>query len=32
MKRTIAFLVLITTLILTLSACGLGKVKIEDYF
>ena len=31
MKRTISILILIATLTVVLSACGLGKVKIEDY-
>ena len=31
MKRIISILILIATLTMTLSACGLGKVKIEDY-
>ena len=31
MKRIIAILALISILMLTLSACGLGNVKIEDY-
>ena len=31
MKRTISILMLVITLILALSACGLGKLKIEDY-
>ena len=31
MKRTISILILIATLTIALSACGLGKVKIEDY-
>lgn len=31
MKKAISILLLMTTLILTLSACNAGKVKIEDY-
>lgn len=31
MKRIISILILVASLALTLSACGLGKVKIEDY-
>ena len=31
MKRTISILMLIATLTIALSACGMGKVKIEDY-
>jgi len=31
MKRTISIIILIATLTMALSACGLGKVKIEDY-
>lgn len=31
MKRTIFILILIATLTTVLSACSLGKVKIEDY-
>ena len=31
MKRTISIIILIATLTIVLSACGLGKVKIEDY-
>ena len=31
MKKTISFLLLVTVLIFTLSACGAGKVKIEDH-
>ena len=31
MKRTISILILIATLTIALSACSLGKVKIEDY-
>ena len=31
MKRIIPILILIATLTIALSACGLGKVKIEDY-
>ena len=31
MKRTISILILIATLTIALSACGMGKVKIEDY-
>ena len=31
MKRIISILLLTTMLILTLSACGTGKPKIEDY-
>ena len=31
MKKIILILLLTTTLILTLSACGTGKLKIEDY-
>lgn len=31
MKKIISILLLMATLIFTLSACGLGKVKIEDY-
>ena len=31
MKRTISILLLMATLTIALSACGLGKVKIEDY-
>ena len=31
MKRTISILLLVATLTIALSACGLGKVKIEDY-
>ena len=31
MKRTTSILILIATLTVVLSACGLGKVKIEDY-
>ncbi len=31
MKRTISILILIATLTIALSACGLGKVRIEDY-
>ncbi len=31
MRKTITILLLVTTLILALSACGVGKVKIEDY-
>ena len=31
MKRIISILILIATLTMTLSACGLGKVKIEGY-
>ncbi len=31
MKKTISILLLATTLIFALSACGMGKPKIEDY-
>ena len=31
MKRTISTIMLIAVLTITLSACGMGKVKIEDY-
>ncbi len=31
MKRTISILILFTALALALSACGMGKVEIEDY-
>lgn len=31
MKRTISIIILIVTLTIALSACGMGKVKIEDY-
>ena len=31
MKRTISILILIATLTIALPACGLGKIKIEDY-
>ena len=31
MKRTISIIILIATLTIALSACGMGKVKIEDY-
>ena len=31
MKRAISILILIATLTIALSTCGLGKVKIEDY-
>lgn len=31
MKRTISTIILIATLTIALSACGMGKVKIEDY-
>ena len=31
MKKAISIFLLVTTLILTLSACGMGKPKIEDY-
>ena len=31
MKRILAILALMSILMLALSACGLGKVKIEDY-
>lgn len=31
MKRTISTIILIAVLTITLSACGMGKVKIEDY-
>lgn len=31
MKKMISILLLLTTLLLTLSACGAGSVKIEDY-
>ncbi len=31
MRKTITVLLLVTTMIFTLSACGVGKVKIEDY-
>ena len=31
MKRTISTIILIAILTITLSACGMGKVKIEDY-
>ena len=31
MKRTISILLFVATLTIALSACGLGKVKIEDY-
>ena len=31
MKRIISIIILIATLSIALSACGLGKVTIEDY-
>ena len=31
MKRIISIIILIATLTIVLSACGMGKVKIEDY-
>ncbi|MBO5415216.1 MAG: hypothetical protein J6A83_01125 [Clostridia bacterium] len=31
MKRTISMIILIATLTIAFSACGLGKVNIEDY-
>lgn len=31
MRKTITILLLVTTMIFALSACGMGKVKIEDY-
>ena len=31
MKRIISIIILIATLTIALSACGMGKVKIEDY-
>jgi len=31
MKRIISIIILIATLTMSLSACGMGKVKIEDY-
>lgn len=31
MKRTISTIILIAILTITFSACGMGKVKIEDY-
>ena len=31
MKRIISIIILIAILTITLSACGMGKVKIEDY-
>ena len=31
MKRIISIIILIAVLTITLSACGMGKVKIEDY-
>ena len=31
MKRIISIIMLIATLTIALSACGMGKVKIEDY-
>ena len=31
MKKIILAFLLVTTLVLTLSACGAGEVKIEDY-
>ena len=31
MKRTISIIIFIATLAIALSACGMGKVKIEDY-
>ena len=31
MKKMISILLLLTTLVLTFSACGAGAVKIEDY-
>ncbi len=31
MKRILSIIILIATLTIALSACGLGKVKIEDY-
>ena len=31
MKRIISIIILIATLTIALSSCGMGKVKIEDY-
>lgn len=31
MRKTITILLLVTTMIFAISACGIGKVKIEDY-
>ncbi len=31
MKKIISILLLVVMLIFTLSACGMGKPKIEDY-
>ena len=31
MKRTISIIILIAILTITLSACGMGNPKIEDY-
>ena len=31
MKRIVSIIILIATLTIALSACGMGKVKIEDY-
>ena len=31
MKRITSIIILIATLTIALSACGMGKVKIEDY-
>ena len=31
MKRIISIIILIATLTISLSSCGMGKVKIEDY-
>ncbi len=31
MRKTITILLLVTTMIFAISACGMGKVKIEDY-
>ncbi len=31
MKRTISIIIIIATLTIALSSCGMGKVKIEDY-
>ena len=31
MRKTITILLLVTTMIFALSACGIEKVKIEDY-
>lgn len=31
MKKTLSMLLFLTTLTLTLSACGAGKLEIEDY-